>query len=165
MAGLINGINHFALITPDIDATVRFYRDILEMPLVGTLSTGSFRHYFFDLGNHNTLAFFEYKGVSDTGGELEAGAPKSGRQFDHLSFNVADKEALLALQTRLHEHGIEVTRVVDHDFIESIYFSDPGGISLEASYWVQDLTVRPSLKDRHPVAALQEQLEKSNSTN
>ncbi|HEX2916501.1 MAG TPA: VOC family protein [Chloroflexia bacterium] len=155
-----NGINHFALITPDMEQTVRFYRDILGLPLVGAVSSDTFRHYFFDLGNHNTLAFFEYKGVTDTGGKKESGVPGSGRQFDHLSFNVENEAALLGLQERLREQGVEVTRVVDHDFIQSIYFTDPSGIELEASYWVRDITEQPALNDANPVPALKEQLER-----
>jgi len=153
-----NGINHLALIVPDMEQTVRFYRDVLGLPLVGALGNAYFRHYFFDLGNHNTLAFFEYPGVTDTGGNKEAGLAASGRQLDHLSFQAESKEALLALQARLRQQGVEVTRVVDHDFIQSIYFDDPSGISLEASYWVRDITDQPSFSDPNPVPALQEQL-------
>ncbi len=153
-----NGINHLALITPDMDQTVRFYRDVLGMPLVGTIGNRSFRHYFFDLGNHNTIAFFEYAGVTDTGGKKDAGEPGSGRQFDHLSFQVDSEAALLELQSRIQAQGVEVTRVVDHDFIQSIYFTDPSGITLEASYWVRDITEQPSFKDPNPVPAVQEQL-------
>lgn len=151
-----NGINHLALITPDMDQTVRFYRDIIGLPLVGALSTPTFRHYFFDLGNHNTIAFFEYFGVTDTGTEKPAGIAATGRQFDHLSFNVDTEQDMLNLAERLRGHGVEVTRVIDHDFIHSIYFTDPSGISLEASYWVRDITVEPSLKDSNPVPALLE---------
>jgi catechol 2,3-dioxygenase-like lactoylglutathione lyase family enzyme len=151
-----DGINHLALITPDMDQTVRFYRDILGLPLVGALGTPTFRHYFFDLGNHNTIAFFEYVGVTDIGEEKPAGIAAEGRQFDHLSFNVASEADMLALAERLRGHGVEVTRVVDHDFIQSIYFTDPAGISLEASYWVRDITEQPSLKDPNPVPALRD---------
>lgn len=152
-----SGINHLALITPDMDQTVRFYRDIVGLPLVGALSTDTFRHYFFDLGNHNTIAFFEYFGVTDTGTEKPAGIAATGRQFDHLSFNVETEQDMLNLADRLRGHGVEVTRVIDHDFIHSIYFTDPSGISLEASYWVRDITVEPSLKDTNPVPALRDQ--------
>ncbi len=57
------GINHLAMVTGDMDKTVRFYRDVLGMPLVST--TGNvparypYRHYFFELGDGNTIAFFE----------------------------------------------------------------------------------------------------------
>ena len=65
-------------------------------------------------------------------------------QFDHLSFNVADEDALLALRDRLKAAGCEVTDVVDHGFIRSIYFTDPNGIALEASWWALDATGRPA---------------------
>lgn len=154
-----NGINHLAMITPDMDMTVRFYRDVLGLPLVAAIGNEQFRHYFFDLGNHNTIAFFEWPGVTDVGTEKGAGTPGSGRQFDHLSFHVDSEESMLALQKRLREQGVRVTRVVDHDFIQSIYFTDPSGISLECSYWVRDITEKPTFSDPNPVPALREQLE------
>lgn len=153
-----NGINHLALITPDMNATVKFYRDVVGLPLVAAIGDRNFRHYFFDLGNHNTIAFFEWPSVKETGGEKGAGTPGSGRQFDHLSFNVESMEMMLELKKRLEEHSISVTRVVDHDFIQSIYFTDPSGISLEVSYWVRDITEQPTFSDPNPVPALQEQL-------
>ena len=64
-------------------------------------------------------------------------------QFDHLSFTLADEEALLRLRDRLKEHDCEVTDVIDHGTLRSIYFTDPNGIALEASWWVVDPTGRP----------------------
>jgi hypothetical protein len=67
------------------------------------------------------------------------------------------------LRARLKAHGCEVTDVVDHGFVRSIYFNDPNGIALEASWWVVDPTGRiadysdPTLfSDPHPVPAVQE---------
>ena len=37
-----------------------------------------------------------------------------------------------------------MTDVVDHGFIRSVYFTDPNGIALEASWWVLDATTRPT---------------------
>ena len=70
-------------------------------------------------------------------------------QFDHLSLALPDEDALLALRDRLKEAGCEVTDVVDHGIMRSIYFSDPGGIALEASWWVSDATGRPTDYDDH----------------
>ncbi len=44
------GLNHLALITNDMDATVRFWHGVLGAPLVATIGTDTFRHYFFDFG-------------------------------------------------------------------------------------------------------------------
>ena len=141
-----NGINHLALVTEDMEKTVKFYRDVLGMPLVAT--TGNrpdlypYRHYFFALGEGNTIAFFEWPGMVEEF-HKPAGAPVRGRvQFDHVSFNVESEEALIELKARLEQNDVEVTRVVDHRIIHSIYFTDPNGIALEASYWLNDPTIQ-----------------------
>jgi catechol 2,3-dioxygenase-like lactoylglutathione lyase family enzyme len=137
------GINHLALVTNDMDATVRFYHGVLGAELVATIGTPSFRHYFFTFGEQTTVAFFEYADVPLQPFARPAGVPDARKvQFDHLSFNLPDEDALLALRDRLKSCGSEVTDVVDHGFIRSIYFTDPNGIALEASWWTLDATGR-----------------------
>jgi catechol 2,3-dioxygenase-like lactoylglutathione lyase family enzyme len=137
------GINHLALITSDMDATVRFYHGVLGARLVATIGNDSFRHYFFDVGPQNTIAFFEYRGKGVKRFAKPAGVPdERAVQFDHLSLNLPDEHALESLRARLKEAGCEVTDVVDHGIMRSIYFTDPNGIALEASWWVADATGR-----------------------
>jgi catechol 2,3-dioxygenase-like lactoylglutathione lyase family enzyme len=158
------GINHLALVTNDMDATVRFYHGVLGAPLVATIGTSGFRHYFFDFGPEQTLAFFEYRDIEVEEFAKPAGVPDPrAMQFDHLSFNLPDEHALEALRDRLQEHGCEVTEVVDHDIMRSIYFTDPNGIALEASWWVVDATGRAAdyadprlFGDTDPVLAFKE---------
>ena len=158
------GINHLALITADMDATVRFYHGVLGARLIATIGTPAFRHYFFEFGPENTVAFFEYTGVTLEGFAKPAGVPDPRAvQFDHVSFNVPDEDALLALRDRLKAAGCEITDVVDHGFIRSVYFTDPNGIALEASWWTLDATGRPAdygderlFGDPDPVAAVTE---------
>jgi catechol 2,3-dioxygenase-like lactoylglutathione lyase family enzyme len=128
-----------------MDATVRFYHGVLGARLVADLAGPGFRHYFFEVGPQNTLAFFEYRGHRVEPFAKPAGVPDPRAiQFDHVSFNLPDEEALLALQHRLKAAGSEVTDVVDHGFLRSVYFTDPNGIALEASCWVVDPTGRPA---------------------
>ena len=156
------GINHLAMVTPDMDATVRFYHGVLGMRLVATLQAGPMRHYFFELGPGNTIAFFEVPKTEPF--QVPAGIPDRRKaQFDHLSFNLPDEEALVALQRRLEAAGSEVTEVIDHGIVRSIYFNDPHGIALEASWWAVDATGRPAdygdqrlFADTNPVPAVRE---------
>jgi catechol 2,3-dioxygenase-like lactoylglutathione lyase family enzyme len=144
------GINHLALVTPDMDATVRFYHGVLGMRVVASLSNGPMRHYFFEIGAQNTVAFFEWDGADvDTESVTKpAGIPPSfPTQFDHISFNLPDEQALVNLQARLTDHAVEVTSIVDHGFMRSVYFTDPNGIALEASFWVIDPTGREATYD------------------
>ena len=166
----IRGLNHLAMVTGDMEKTVRFYRDVLGMPLVGAVGNmpGSYpyRHYFFEIGPNATIAFFEWPGMVEEF-HKPAGQPATGRlQFDHVSFDVESEETLLELQDRLERAGVEVTEVIDHRFIHSIYFTDPNSIALEASVWITNPTGRepdyadPNVfQDPDPVPALREQME------
>src|SRR4051794_21280873 len=156
------GINHLALVTNDMDATVRFYHGVLGMRLVATLMAGPMRHYFFEIAPGNTVAFFEVPDAPEF--DLPAGIPDARKaQFDHLSFNLPDVEALHDLQRRLKESGSEVTDIVDHGIIKSVYFTDPHGLALEASCWILDGTGRDAdfgddrlFSDANPVPAVRE---------
>lgn len=53
------GFNHIALVTGDMDATVRFWRDLLGLPLVAGLGHAGYRQYFFAVSSVDTVAFFE----------------------------------------------------------------------------------------------------------
>lgn len=163
------GINHLALITDDLDATVRFWHGVMGAELVATVARPTFRHYFFKLGTTTTVAFFEYTDPADArvlstdpvvkpAGEYH---PRAGH-FDHLSLDVPDEAALVELQQRLHAAGCEVTEIVDHSIVRSVYFTDPNGIALEASWWVKLPADAPDLRDAElfadpdPVLAVRE---------
>ena len=158
------GVNHLALITSDMDATVRFYHGVLGARLVATLGTPEFRHYFFEFGPQCTVAFFEYADSAAEPFAKAAGVPdQRAAQFDHLALNLRDEDALHDLRDRLKSAGYEVTDIVDHETVRSIYFSDPTGIALEASWWVLDPTGRSLdyvddrfFADADPVPAVKE---------
>src|SRR5260221_9468385 len=98
----------------------RFYPGVPGARLVGTMGTPDFRHYFFEIGAANTIAFFEYANTPLETFAKPAGVPDPRAvQFDHISFNVADEHALELLRKRLDNFGYEVTTVVDHGFIRS----------------------------------------------
>jgi catechol 2,3-dioxygenase-like lactoylglutathione lyase family enzyme len=161
---LWRGVHHLALVTDDMDATVRFYHEVLDARLVVTLATPAFRHYFFEFAPGNTVAFFEYRDQPLETFAKPAGVPDpQASQFDHLSLALADEDALLRLRDRLKSHDCEVTDVVDHGIMRSIYFTDPNGIALEASWWTLDPTGRPAdhgderlFSDPDPVSAVRE---------
>jgi catechol 2,3-dioxygenase-like lactoylglutathione lyase family enzyme len=158
------GVHHLALVTADMDATVRFWHGVLDARLVITLATPAFKHYFFEVAPGNTIAFFEYAGQQLEQFAKPAGVPYSrAAQFDHLSLHLPDEDALLRLHDRLKSHGCEVTDVVDHGIMHSIYFTDNNGIALEASWWMLDATGRPAdygddrlFSDPDPVPAVHE---------
>ena len=159
-----SGINHLALITSDMDATVRFYHGVLGARLAATVGTPEFRHYFFEFGPHCTVAFFEYANATIEPFAKPAGVPDPrATQFDHLALNLPDETALHDLRRRLAEADCEATDIIEHRSVHSVYFTDPNGIALEASCWVRDVTGRTTdydddqiYSDPDPVPALHE---------
>jgi len=159
-----SGINHLALITADMDATVRFYHGVLGARLAATVATPEFRHYFFEFGPQCTVAFFEYADVTIEPFAKPAGVPdRRAPQFDHLALNLPDENALHDLRRRLAEADCEATDIIEHRSVHSVYFTDPNGIALEASCWVRDVTGRTTnydddqiYSDPDPVPALHE---------
>src|ERR1700761_4532347 len=65
-ASSARGIHHTALLSSDVERTIRFYQDLLEFPLTEIFENRDYKgssHFFFDLGNGNLLAFFDFPGL------------------------------------------------------------------------------------------------------
>jgi len=152
------GVNHLAMATGDMDKTIRFWRDLLGMRLVAGLGHPGYRHYFFEISPQDLIAFFEWPGVRPVE-EKEHGYPVKGPFiFDHVSFGVKKEEQLWELKDTLEAGGFEVSEVIDHGFIHSLYTYDPNGIPIEFSHNVEgiDVRLRPTMKDVDPSAVTRE---------
>ncbi len=142
------GVNHLAMVTGDMEATIRFWRDLLGCRLVAGLGRPGQRHYFFEISERDLLAFFEWPGISAVP-EKDHGLPVKGAViFDHVSFGVDSEEELWRLRDRLLAAGFPASEVIDHGFIRSIYSFDPNGLAIEFSADIEEVDVR-----RHPVMA------------
>ena len=65
-ASTARGLHHTALISADVERTVRFYQDLLGFPLTELIDNRDYpgsSHFFFDIGNSNLLAFFDFPGL------------------------------------------------------------------------------------------------------
>ena len=122
-----------------MDATVRFYHGVLGARLVADLAAPGVPALLLrDRRAQNTIAFFEYTGhpveefAKPAGRARPAGDPVRPRLVQPARRGRAARRCA----SRLKAAGSEVTDVVDHGFIRSVYFTDPNGIALEASCWV-----------------------------
>lgn len=148
------GINHLAMVTGDMDATIRFWRDLLGLSMVAGLGGAHYRHYFFSISATDMIAFFEWPQAEPVP-EKDHGMPVSGPvAFDHVSFAVASDEDLWELKARLEAAGFWASELVDHGFIHSLYSFDPNNIAIEFSAPVKemDLNRTPRMIDRKPTA-------------
>jgi len=147
------GINHLAFITNDMTKTIRFYRDLLHLPLTTGIGHDGYRHYFFQFPDKMThVAFFEYEGAIDMKRKFPGKRTTEPLGFDHVAFTVDNREDLFSLNDRLLAAGIDVHGAVDHGLFWSIYFYDPNNIPLEASWQFMDLLQTPAISDDDPMA-------------
>lgn len=151
----IRAINHLAFITPDLEKTIRFYRDLLEMELHSGVGHDGYRHYFFRIGD-NHVAFFEYAGAQPMEQKFPGERTDKPLGFDHVSFTVASCEELFAYKDKLEAAGFPVHGVVDHGTIWSIYFYDPNNIPLEISWPLMEVLRVPAVAEVAPMAIVAE---------
>ncbi|MFH0729412.1 MAG: VOC family protein [Pseudomonadota bacterium] len=149
-----NGINHLAMVTGDMDMTIRYWRDLLGMRLVAGLGREGYRHYFFEISSTDLIAFFEWPDAGKIP-DKDHGAPVKGPvAFDHVSIGVNEISDLVEISKNLTAAGFWVSEIIDHGFIYSIYSFDPNNIPVEFSYNVPAINIRmtPKMKDKHPSA-------------
>lgn len=122
-ASSARGVHHTALISSDVEQTVRFYQDVLEFPLTEVIENRDYpgsTHFFFDLGNGNLLAFFDFPGLGVGPYQEVLGG------LHHVAISV-EPDRWTHLVKNLERAGVEH---VVHSKV-SVYFRDPDGARLE----------------------------------
>ena len=127
----IKGLHHNAYRCRDSEETRQFYEDFLGLKLanafeIKTTHTGrntNVLHSFYEMGDGSFLAFFEAPG--------RAFEFKEQHDFDlHISLEVT-MDHMHQMFEKGKAAGIETRGISNHGFIDSIYFRDPQGNSLE----------------------------------
>ena len=122
-ASTARGLHHTALISSDVERTIRFYQDVLGFPLTELIENRDYpgsSHFFFDIGHSNLLAFFDFPGL-DVGPYAEV---LGG--LHHMAISV-DPDRWAQLVQRLTDAGVEHSV---HSGV-SVYFRDPDGARIE----------------------------------
>ncbi|MGB3440024.1 MAG: VOC family protein [Actinophytocola sp.] len=117
------GLHHTALISSDVETTINFYQGLLGFPLTELIENRDYEgssHFFFDIGNGNLLAFFDFPGL-DVGPYQEV---LGGLHHVAISVDPVKWDELVA---RLTAAGVD--HVVHSEV--SVYFTDPDGARIE----------------------------------
>lgn len=146
-------LHHVAFACRDLDATHRFYGELLGLRLVHTelarFEPGWFRHVFYDLGDGSAIAFFDLHGCGEptplkTAIATDLGLP---RWVNHVALRV-DAERQAALRGRLADAGVAEEFEIDHGWCRSVYVTDPNGILLELCCDTPGMPVDPAEAER-----------------
>ncbi|WP_234814910.1 AMP-binding protein [Noviherbaspirillum denitrificans] len=156
----LDGVHHTARPTWKLQETVRFYRDVLGLPLIHAISAKGwgreghpdFVHFFFDSGNGSTIAFFYYIGTE----RPDYLTPRTDEFFyrgTHTAWRVNTREELERWKAMLEARGVEVSPLTRHEVIESIYFADPNGYPIEITVQLREFDARDKEDARLTVEA------------
>ena len=117
------GLHHMALLSSDVERTIRFYQEVLGFPLTDIFENRDYRgsnHFFFDIGHGNLLAFFDFPKLN-----LGPYAEVLGG-LHHIAISI-DPDEWQAAKQRLEAAGVPYQL----ESGTSMYFRDPDGARLE----------------------------------
>jgi catechol 2,3-dioxygenase-like lactoylglutathione lyase family enzyme len=125
---LTGGVDHLALISSDLDATIQFYTGVLKMRLMRIITNHddpTSTHIFLDMGGGNLLAFFDFP---------EHGPVPTLRgigSMHHVALKAGPAQ-YQAIVSSLKEQGISFSL---HGSEEkgSVYMRDPDNILIEVT--------------------------------
>src|SRR5262249_48988239 len=122
-ASSARGVHHVALLSSDVERTIRFYQGLLEFPLTEIFENRDYagsNHFFFDIGHGNLLAFFDFPGLDLGPYEEVLGG------LHHLAISVAP-DRWARLRDTLYEAGVGY----QEESGTSLYFNAPDGARVE----------------------------------
>jgi catechol 2,3-dioxygenase-like lactoylglutathione lyase family enzyme len=129
--------HHLAVATHDMPSIDVFYTqamgfDLVKVELAKTPTGGWAKHFFYDTGEGEMMAFWELHDDSmpaefPTGLSTGVGLPE---WVNHIAFKADDAADLEKRKQRLLDHGYDVLEI-DHNWCYSIYTADPNGTMVE----------------------------------
>jgi glyoxalase family protein len=127
------GVHHITLSGADRQTSIDFWEGTLGMPFVfeqPNFDNASESHLYFDPGDGRLITVF----TNEDRTADPRRTPTDPGCVHHLAFSVSRATFQQAVE-RLDERGITHSGVKDRGFMDSIYFEDPLGLTIElASY-------------------------------
>ena len=127
------GVHHITLCGADRQSSIDFWEGLLGMPFVfeqPNLDNASESHLYFDPGDGRLITVFTNEDRTPD----PRRTPTDPGCVHHIAFSLSQATFRQAVE-RLEERGIVHSGVKDRGFMDSVYFEDPLGLTIElASY-------------------------------
>ncbi len=134
----ITGLEHYLVLTSDIDATRDFYRDALGMSQ-GARPPLGFPGYWMYVGATPVIHIAEWNTYTahSQGKDIPVTAPAASTgAFDHVAFNADDFDGVMA---RLTQHGVAPARnLVSKSGMRQLFVFDPNGVKIESIFEINN---------------------------
>lgn len=143
----LNGVNHIAILTADMEKFIRFYQEAFEAKV-----EHDSRHHaghedqrmvIMSIGGQSEFNVFEVPGNT----QARVQTPMFGRgRIDHFGLNARNRETFEHLRKRLMKLGASDGTVTDFGSKLSVFFRDPDGLEAEV-LWNKDPTAQAEGSD------------------
>jgi catechol 2,3-dioxygenase-like lactoylglutathione lyase family enzyme len=129
----VKALHHVGMVTNDLEATKRFYCDLMGGVVVYERESehGARAFCFIAIGDGARLEFFEFPDIEMptwTSMFLDSDVPSSGRILEHVAFYVESEDELVAWHEKVDAAGIQVVRPPGRDVI---FFPDPNNATVQ----------------------------------
>jgi catechol 2,3-dioxygenase-like lactoylglutathione lyase family enzyme len=131
---MLDGFNHVAILTDDLDRLEAFYRDVFDVDDVHRMDHEGLHHSLLRVGASSVLHAFRQ--------DAPEPAPIFQRgRVDHLALNVSDPDEFDRLADRLVAAGASTGERTDFGALVSVTYQDPDGLSCELCWMRPDATL------------------------
>ena len=127
------GVHHITLVGADRQTSVDFWEGLLGMPLVfeqPNLDNPDESHLYFDPGDGRLITVFTNESRAPDATRTSTGVGA----VHHLAFTVS-QSVFDQVEARLDVRKVAHSGRKDRGFMESIYFEDPLGLTIELTYY------------------------------
>ncbi len=125
------GLHHITLVGAGRQTSIDFWEGLLGMPFVfeqPNLDNPDESHLYFDPGDGRLITVFTNESRTGDPGRT----PTDPGCVHHIALSLSRATFRQAVE-RLEERGISHSGVKDRGFMDSIYFNDPLGLTIELS--------------------------------
>ncbi len=156
------GVNHIVLNVGDLEASHRFWTEVMGFRQVAELRGRPFRMRFYSgvdergAVTHHDLALAEVPPAEAPGGVAPWRLAPARVGLNHVAVAWPDRESWLAQLAHLRERGVPFLRRVNHGMTHSVYIEDPDGHGIEVLYelprevWADDIDAAQNYAEQLP---------------